>query len=108
VYPGSPNPYIPWQGNPLGMILGPLALLAILRGKRKAGKVDQILVVLVVPRDTYGYTYRVSSSVKNRNVMFFCSTSTESENLRAQSVHHDIAEGRYQYYGTRAFTGCTP
>ena len=59
-------------------------------------------------RDTYGSTYRVSSPVNKRSVMFFCSTSTESENLRAQSVHYDIAEGRYQYYGTRAFIGCAP
>jgi hypothetical protein len=35
VYPGSPNPYVPWRGDPLGMMLGPLALVALIRGKRK-------------------------------------------------------------------------
>jgi hypothetical protein len=48
VNPGAPNPYVPWQGNPLGMIVGPLALLVLVRGKRKGGKVDQFLVILIV------------------------------------------------------------
>ncbi len=48
VYPGSPNPYVPWQGDPLGMIVGPLALLAMIRGKRKAGRIDRILVVTIM------------------------------------------------------------
>ena len=45
---GAPNPYVPWQGNPLGMIVGPLALLVLVRGKRKGGKIDQFLVILIV------------------------------------------------------------
>jgi len=44
VYPGAPNPYVPW-GDPLGVIVGPLALLALVRGKRKAGKIDQFLAL---------------------------------------------------------------
>lgn len=48
VYPGSPNPYIPWRGDPLGMIAGPLALLALVRGKRKASRIDQFLALGVI------------------------------------------------------------
>ncbi len=45
---GAPNPYVPWQVNPTGMIVGPLALLALIRGKRKAGKFDRFMVVAIV------------------------------------------------------------
>lgn len=45
---GAPNPYVPWQGDPLGVIMGPLALLVLSRGKRKGGKVDQFLAILII------------------------------------------------------------
>ena len=48
VYPGAPNPYVPWQANPLGMIVAPLLLLRLLKGKRKVTKIDQFLLVLMV------------------------------------------------------------
>jgi YD repeat-containing protein len=48
VHPGAPNPYVPLQGNPPGMIVGPLALLVLTRGKRKGGKIEQFLVVVIV------------------------------------------------------------
>jgi len=47
VYPNSPNPYVPW--NPIGAIVGPLGLIALVFGRRKKGsKVGTFLVLLVV------------------------------------------------------------
>ena len=47
VYPNSPNPYVPW--NPLGVILGPLALVSLFyTRKRKGSKTGTFLVLLLV------------------------------------------------------------
>jgi len=45
--PNSPNPYVPW--NPLGALIGPLGLLALVFGRRKKGsRVGMLLVLLLV------------------------------------------------------------
>jgi RHS repeat-associated protein len=45
--PNSPNPYVPW--NPIGAILGPLGLIALVFGRRKKGsKAGTFLVLLLV------------------------------------------------------------
>ena len=47
VNPNSANPYVPW--NPIGAIIGPLGLVALVFGRRKKGsKVGTLLVLLVV------------------------------------------------------------
>jgi len=47
VYPNSPNPYVPW--NPLGAILGPLAVVSLFYTRRKKGsKAGTFLVLLIV------------------------------------------------------------
>jgi YD repeat-containing protein len=47
--PGRDNPYVPWGRDPLGALLGPVALLIFLhRRRRKPGRYDQILVGLVL------------------------------------------------------------
>jgi len=47
VYPNSTNPYVPW--NPIGAILGPLGLIALIFGRKKKGsKTGTILVLLLV------------------------------------------------------------
>ncbi len=66
VYPGSPNPYVPWQGDPLGMLVAPLVLLTVFRGKRKAGKIDRVLMVVVVVL-VVGVTVTGCSNVDNPN-----------------------------------------
>lgn len=45
--PNNTNPYVPW--NPLGALIGPLGLLALVFGRRKKGsKVGMLLVLLLV------------------------------------------------------------
>jgi RHS repeat-associated protein len=47
---GKTNPYVPW-GGPLGMMVGPLALIALLRRREKGekrGRVDYLLLGLLV------------------------------------------------------------
>jgi RHS repeat-associated protein len=46
----GPNPYVPGRGDPLGAMLAPIALVALVlrRRKGKHSKVDQILLVLMV------------------------------------------------------------
>jgi hypothetical protein len=47
VYPNNTNPYVPW--NPLGTILGPLALVSLFYArKRKGSKTGTFLVLLIV------------------------------------------------------------
>ena len=47
VNPNSTNPYVPW--NPIGAIVGPLGLIALVFGRRKKGsKAAQFLVLLLV------------------------------------------------------------
>ena len=47
VYPNSPNPYVPW--NPLGTILGPLAVVSLFYTRKKKGsKTGTFLVLLIV------------------------------------------------------------
>jgi len=45
----GPNPYVPWRGDPLGALLGPMALLVFLsRRRKKNDKFDRVLLLLVV------------------------------------------------------------
>ena len=45
--PDNTNPYVPW--NPIGAIVGPLGVVALLFGrKRKGGRVSTFLVLLIV------------------------------------------------------------
>jgi len=47
--PNSTNPYVPWNGDPSGAFIAPLALLALLyRNKRKRGKWDILVIMLVL------------------------------------------------------------
>jgi RHS repeat-associated protein len=47
VYPNSPNPYVPW--NPIGAILGPLAVLSLIYGrKQKRGKWDTLFIIVLL------------------------------------------------------------
>ncbi|MBK9008610.1 MAG: hypothetical protein IPM31_16665 [Anaerolineae bacterium] len=47
VYPNSPNPYVPW--NPLGAVLGPLAMVSLFYSrKRKRGKWDTVIVLVLL------------------------------------------------------------
>ncbi len=47
--PSAPNPYVPWQADPLGAALGPVGLLLFLRRRRgKQAGTDDRLVLLVV------------------------------------------------------------
>ena len=47
VYPNSTNPYVPW--NPLGAIVGPLALLSMFYGrKKKRSKWDTLVILMLL------------------------------------------------------------
>jgi RHS repeat-associated protein len=47
--PGAINPYVPLRGNPLGALLGPMALLFLLhRRRKKPGKYDHLFIGLVL------------------------------------------------------------
>jgi hypothetical protein len=47
VNPDSTNPYVPW--NPIGAILGPLGLVALVFGrKRKCGKWDTLIIIVLL------------------------------------------------------------
>ena len=47
VYPNSPNPYVPW--NPIGAILGPLAVLSMFYGRKKTkNKWDTVLIIVLL------------------------------------------------------------
>jgi RHS repeat-associated protein len=46
---GQANPYVPWKADPAGAMIAPLALLALLYGgKKKRGKWDNLIIVLVL------------------------------------------------------------
>lgn len=47
VNPRSPNPYVPW-GDPAGALVAPLALLALLYGRRKSRSRWDTLVILLI------------------------------------------------------------
>ena len=47
--PNSANPYVPWEGNPTGAVVAPLALLSLIYGrKKKRGTLDTIVILLVL------------------------------------------------------------
>jgi len=47
--PSQTNPYVPWKSDPAGAMLAPLALLAMVYGrKKKRGKWDQLVILLVL------------------------------------------------------------
>ena len=46
VYPNSPNPYVPW--NPIGTILGPLAVLSLFYGRKKQKSKWDTLIILTL------------------------------------------------------------
>ncbi|HKJ38570.1 MAG TPA: SBBP repeat-containing protein [Anaerolineales bacterium] len=54
VNPNSTNPYVPW--NPIGAILGPLGLIALVFGKRKKGSKAGTFLVLLLVIVTVGMT----------------------------------------------------
>jgi RHS repeat-associated protein len=46
--PDATNPYVPRGGDPLGAVLAPFALLALLGGRRKRGKHDKLILMLML------------------------------------------------------------
>ena len=47
--PEQTNPYVPWSTDPTGALFSPLLLLAMVFGnKKKRGKYDQLMIVLVI------------------------------------------------------------
>jgi hypothetical protein len=47
--PNQSNPYVPWRVDPLGALISPLAILALIYGrKRKRSKWDTLVILLVV------------------------------------------------------------
>ncbi len=42
------NPYVPQRNDPLGAMLAPFALLLLLGGRRKRGKYDRLILILVL------------------------------------------------------------
>ena len=54
VYPNSPNPYVP--RNPLGTILGPLAVVSLFYTRRKKGSKAGTFLVLVLALGSVGMT----------------------------------------------------
>jgi RHS repeat-associated protein len=47
--PDATNPYVPWSGDPTSVLFGPLLLLGMVFGKKKKrGKYDQWLILLVI------------------------------------------------------------
>jgi len=47
--PDQTNPYVPWGGNPSSALIGPLALLALIFGrKKKRSKWDNIVIIAVL------------------------------------------------------------
>lgn len=47
--PNSPNPYVPWNGDPAGALLAPMGLLAfVYRGRRTRNKWNMLIVLIVL------------------------------------------------------------
>jgi hypothetical protein len=47
--PDATNPYVPWSGDPTSILFGPLLLLGMVFGnKKKRGKLDQLIIVLII------------------------------------------------------------
>ncbi len=44
----GPNPYVPGRGDPLGAMMAPFGLLALLGRRRKRGKYDKLILMLVL------------------------------------------------------------
>ncbi len=70
--PDQGNPYVPWQGNPSGALISPLALLALIYGrKRKRSKWDMLVILLV-----FGATMGMSLSACNGSTTITVNNST--------------------------------
>jgi hypothetical protein len=54
VYPNSSNPYVPW--NPIGAIVGPLGVIALVFGRRKKGSKAGTFLVLALVAGSVGMT----------------------------------------------------
>ena len=54
VNPNSTNPYVPW--NPIGAIIGPLGLIALVFGRKKKGSKAGMFLVLVLVVGSVGMT----------------------------------------------------
>jgi RHS repeat-associated protein len=54
VNPDSTNPYVPW--NPIGAILGPLGLIALVFGRKKKGSKSGAILVLLLVVGSVGMT----------------------------------------------------
>jgi len=54
VRPNSPNPYVPW--NPIGAIVGPLGVIALVFGRRKKGSKAGTFLVLALVAGSVGMT----------------------------------------------------
>jgi len=59
VNPESTNPYVPW--NPIGAIVGPLGLIALVFGRKKKGCKDGTFLVLLVVLGSVGMTIAACS-----------------------------------------------
>jgi RHS repeat-associated protein len=46
--PGTLNPYVPWSGNPLGALLGPLGLLLLFPRRKSLSGRDRLLLILLL------------------------------------------------------------
>jgi len=46
--PGGLNPYLPWSGNPLGALLGPLGLLLLFPRRKSLSGRDRLLLILLL------------------------------------------------------------
>jgi RHS repeat-associated protein len=54
VNPDSTNPYVPW--NPIGAIVGPLGLIALVFGRKKKGSKSGTILVLLLALGSVGMT----------------------------------------------------
>ena len=49
--PSKANPYVPWGGEPTGLLIGPLALMVLLRWKKRSralGRIERVLLAALV------------------------------------------------------------
>jgi len=61
--PSQTNPYVPWRSDPTGAMLAPLALLAMVYGKKKnRGKWDNLVIIVVL-----GLTFGMGLSACNNS-----------------------------------------
>ena len=87
VNPGAPNPYVPMQGNPTGIIGGPLVLLALPRGEAQA--VYQGVKYLMGQPPPRGYTSSNSAFARISSALAPTTTSnapgSATQSLRTTS-----------------------